>query len=180
MTKDEIYVRKELEKVYPQLLINVKNVCGKGYKQWGEDLLPVAITFFLEKPLEQQLRTIREGKLENFITWIMNIQLKSNSSYHFSMYRKPMARNRELWDEKYDYMSKEDFIVENFNEELYQCVEEQLNKIPEEYKEAILGITFRHQPMTYYSEKSNLVQRRFIDEVEKYVKQIEKNCEECL
>lgn len=180
MTKDELYVRKELEKIYPQLLINVKKVCGKGYSQWGEDLLPVAITFFLEKPLQQQLKTIREGKLENFITWIMNIQLKSNSSYHFSMYRRPMARNRELWEDKYDYMSKEDFIVEDFNEELLQCVEEQLDKIPVVFKEAILGITFRHEAMTYYQEKTNLPQLKFADEVERYVKQIEKNCEECL
>ena len=58
MTKDEIFVRKELEKVYPQLLINAKKVCGQGYQMWGEDLLPLAITFFLEKPLEQQLKTI--------------------------------------------------------------------------------------------------------------------------
>ena len=180
MTEEEKYVRKELEKIYPQLLINAKKVCGAAYDKWGEDLLPVAITFFLEKPIQQQLKTIKAGKLENFITWIMNIQLKSNSSDHFSVYRKPMSASRELFEGTLDYEKAYDYKDDKFNEELYQCVINELDNIPQEFKEAIIGIVLKYEPLSNYYKKTNLGLRTFNTKIEKYIKQIRIKCEHCL
>lgn len=177
MTEEEIFVRKELEKVYPQLLINMKKICGVGYARWGEDLLPVAITFFLEKPLEQQLKTIREGKLENFITFIANMQLKSNSSYHYSHYRKASVSYRELFAD-YNYAIPEN--ESEAKEEALQCVERELSKLDPAIKDAIIGIVFGERQIEKSASELNLTNLAFKKLLDKAVIQISERCQHCL
>tara|TARA_R110001606_G_C15390097_1_gene651450 strand:- start:1107 stop:1673 length:567 start_codon:yes stop_codon:yes gene_type:complete len=102
-------VRKELEKVYPQLLINVRKVTGAGYKRWGEDLLPMAIEMYLEKPIEYQIKVIDDGKLENFITYIMSFQLRLGTTRFWHHYRKFNESIRDFLP-NYDYGTK--YMVE--------------------------------------------------------------------
>ena len=102
LSKDEIFVRKQLEEIYPQLIINAEKTCGYLYPKHGLDLLSVCITYFLEKSLEVQLKTIRDGKLENFITFMMGVQMKSGSSHFWHKYRKHHTKQREFFID-YDY-----------------------------------------------------------------------------
>jgi hypothetical protein len=115
LSKDEVFVRKQLEEIYPQLIINSEKTCGYHFDKYGLDLLSVCITFFLEKPIEVQLKTIRDGKLENFITFMMAVQMKSGSSHFYHKYRKHHTKQRELFLD-YDYGDSYKVVNNAFNE----------------------------------------------------------------
>lgn len=176
LTKDEIFIRKELEKIYPQLKINCKKVCGDGHWRWGDDLLAVAITFFLEKPIEAQLKTVANNKLENFITWIMNMQLKSSSSYFYSRYRKPRMMMREMYEGDLDYM----YGTETVPEIAITCILEELKNIPEDYREAILAMTYDKEPEGKLMKKLGLGKIGFRKEIEKHLTYIQTKCQHCI
>ena len=126
---DQERVSKEITKIYPQLVINMRKVCGQGFDRWGYDLLSVAVEFFLTKPIEQQIRTIEEGKLENFITYIANIQLKSSSSKFYNVYRKPFMSSRELFDDyKYEEPENYNALGEEFSYAI-DCIKCELEKL---------------------------------------------------
>ena len=131
---------------------------------------------FLEKPLEQQLKTIREGKLENFITFIANIQLKSNSSLYTAVYRKPMSRSRELFIEHVDYSDD----TKPFNEDLFECINNNLKLIPEEYHDALLGISLEGEAESKFVKKLGLTTIQFRKQMKEYVTLIQNKCEHCL
>jgi len=176
MTKEEVFVRKELTKIYPQLKKNMKKVCGAGYDLWGDDLLAVAVTFFLEKPLQQQLTTIEEGKLENFITWIANIQLKSNSSKHYRVYRKPLLDEREIFVNKDYYYNS----TESFNEELMACVEQYLSEIDSNLASSYVQIVYDNKPLQDIAKELNVSMntvKRIVDDI---TINIQNRCQDCI
>ncbi len=96
LTKDEIFVREELTKVYPQLLINARKTCGYVFDKHGLDLIAVCVEFYLNKDIEVQLKVIADGKLENYITFIMGMQLKSGSSKFYRDYRHHNEKQRDF------------------------------------------------------------------------------------
>ena len=106
LTKDEKFVRKELDKLYPQLEINARKTAGAAFPKYGYDLIAVAIEFFLKKPIEKQLEAFETGKAENFITFIMSMQLKSGSSFFYTHYRRFHEKQREFFP-NYRYPNKD-------------------------------------------------------------------------
>ena len=111
LSKEEEYVREQLAKLYPQLIINAKKTAGAMFDKHGLDLIAVAIEFFLNKPIEKQLEAFEKGKAENFITFIMSMQLKSGSSKFYSEYRKHHEKQREFYS-NYNYSKySDDHIV---------------------------------------------------------------------
>ena len=64
LTEDEIFIRKKIEEVYPQLVLNARKVSTTNFHKWGLDLITTVVEFFLKKPIETQLSTIENGKLE--------------------------------------------------------------------------------------------------------------------
>ena len=171
MTKDESFVRKELEKVYPQLLINMKKICGHGSDLWADDLLPVAITFFLEKPIKQQLKTINEGKLENFITFIANMQLKSKSSYYYTRYRKPNLVMREMFA-NIDYAE-----VDQVNDqEVFDCVNNALMGVGEKYRSLIINVVFGGMTIIDVAKELNVTQHTARNILNEQTKLIQNKC----
>lgn len=122
-------IRKEIEKIYPQLVINCEKTCGMAYEKWGHDLLPLCIEMFLSKTIHHQLRVIRDNKLENYITFMMGLQLKSSSSRFYHHHRKESNKSRE-WLPNYQYKITNDFFPEPFEDEedpVITC----LNKVKE-------------------------------------------------
>ena len=105
LNEEEIFVRKELAEAYPQLQINCRNVCGSAFGKHGGDLLAMCIEFYLEKSLKYQLKVIKDGKLVNFITYLMNFQLKRDTTRYHYHYRKWDIAQRELYTD-YDYGPK--------------------------------------------------------------------------
>jgi len=121
LTKDEVFVREELTKVYPQLLINSRKTCGYVFDKHGLDLIAVCVEFFLRKDLDVQLKVIADGKLENYITFIMGMQLKSGTSKFYTEYRKHHEKQRTFlpnWDYGDNYVS----FTEPFEDEEDECI----------------------------------------------------------
>ena len=130
LTKDEVLVREELAKIYPQLIVNARKTAGYGFSKHGMDVLSVAIEYFLNKPIEVQLKSIRDNKMENFITFMMAMQLKSNSSHYHYHYRRWDLGQREIYF-NYDY--GEDYIIhpEDIEETslCVQCIKDEIEQL---------------------------------------------------
>ena len=127
LTEDELFVRRELDKIYPQLLINAKKVTTTNFYKWGLDAISIAVEFFLNKKIEVQLKTIENGKLENFLTFIMAVQVKSSSSKFYNEFRKASNNSRELYvNYQYkgmDYEMEDSEDLDNIDKVL-KCLQE--------------------------------------------------------
>lgn len=163
MTKEEKYVRDELTKVYPQLKINMQKTCGFNAHRWADDLLAVSVTFFLEKDLDVQLKVISDGKLENYITFIAGMQVKSGSSKFFNTYRKFMNNQREILP---NYLYKEYRVTypepfedeENLREKCLRLEMDKLNPYERMIveKKVIDDMTYKDISKTYNIPYSSL------------------------
>ena len=177
LTEEEIYVRKKLTDIYPQLKINAQKTCGYNTPMWADDLLSISVTFFLEKPLETQLKIISDGKIENYITFIMGTQVRSGSSKFYSQHRKFTTSQREIYDNK-TYKGKMTTYQDPFEEEedeVTTCIKfhmEQLNP----YEKMIItekvleGKTFKDISRNYDIPYSSLT--RTADETLKKLKEL--------
>ena len=175
----EALVREELTKVYPQLQINCRKVCGDGYDKWGHDLLHMCIEIFLEKKLVDQLYTIHIGKIEHFITNIMNRQLKLGKTTRFwHKHRKFTNSIREYYTDHFMY-KEEDSFKKPFEDEvtdLMQCINIQINKLDPFQKMLIkekvdLGYTYRD-----IENKYNIPYSALQGELKRVLKKIKQTC----
>jgi len=124
------FVDKHITKIYPQLQLNMKKVCGVAFNKWGDDLLSTALEFFLNKDLEVQYDSCKKNKAENFITYMANFQLKSSTSRFWHTHRKFVGNTRELFVGSYDY--KHDDFVKPFEDEvseLQNCIDKQMENL---------------------------------------------------
>jgi len=177
------FVRKKIDEIYPQLIVNCKKTCGTGYLRWGSDLLAVAITFFLEKPLATQLKTIENNKLENFITFIMGIQLKSSTSHFYCKYRKPLIDSREIFDNlKYKNIKEEDGNpLSANNPELLDCMHRELNNYPDqEIAKMIRQFYFEDITITQITKEAGIGLQTFKKRVQEAFLHIQKKCNTCV
>ena len=127
LTKEEKWVREELTKLWPQLQINEQKVLGAGYKLYGGDLLAVAIEFFLNKPIDNQVDAFKEGTAENYITWIMNIQAKSSTTKFYHEYKKHTLNMREYYPDSYLY--DEHIEQDTTDDDLMLCIKDAIKEL---------------------------------------------------
>lgn len=131
LTKEEKLVRDELTKIYPQLQINMIKTCGYNSDKWADDLLAVSVTFFLEKSLETQLKVIKDGKLEHYITFIAGTQVRSGSSKFYNYYRRFTTSQREIFDNK-TYKGRMVSFQEPFEDEedlVVTCIKKHMEEL---------------------------------------------------
>tara|TARA_R110000803_G_scaffold33722_4_gene73779 strand:+ start:2586 stop:3137 length:552 start_codon:yes stop_codon:yes gene_type:complete len=179
MTKEEIFIRKALTEVYPQLLINAKKVCSYSFDKYGLDLIAVACEFFLLKPISAQLKTIENGKLENFITFIMAIQLKSSTSKFYREYRHHHLKQRELYDISYEKYGFDNISNEAFEDEpnhLLDCVKAQMNTLDPYSKMLINERVILESNYTDISKRYNINYASLKRDTEKALTQLKKLC----
>lgn len=138
LTDKEKKVREELTKIYPQLVINCRNVTGAAYNKHGGDLLAVCVEFYLSKPLDYQLKVIDDGKLEHFLTHMMNFQLKLGTTRFYHYYRKHHERQRE-WLPNWDYDIDPEFAkpFEDEEDPVITCLNKQIKDL-DPYKKMIV------------------------------------------
>jgi DNA-directed RNA polymerase specialized sigma subunit len=127
LTKEEQWVRKELTKLYPQLQINEKKVLGAGYELYGGDLLAVAIEFFLNKPIDNQVEAFQEGTAENYITFIMNMQAKSKTTKFYAEYKRHTIQMREYYPDHYLYDLHK--VEDTSDDDLMYCIKQAIKKL---------------------------------------------------
>ena len=180
LSKDEVRVREELTKVYPQLQINCRKVCGQAFDKWGDDLLHLSIEMFLEKPIEKQIFTIEQNKLENFITYIMNFQLKRGKTTRFwHTHRKFVGQTRELFNGTYDY-KRDDMFPKPFEDEvseLQQCINKSINKLDPFEKMLIKERVEWGMNYTEIAEKYNIPYSSLQGGVKKILRKIKEQCQ---
>lgn len=178
LSKDEIRVRKEITDIYDQLVINCRNVCGAGYDKWGPDLLSMSVEMFLEKPIKYQLKVITDGKLENFITHVMNFQLKLGTTRFYHHYRKQPEKSRELYENhSYDgEMIGYNLAFKDEKSELVQCMNQAIEKLNPFQKAVakehiIQGISYKD-----LSDKYDIPYYTFKKEHKRIIKIIKSKC----
>lgn len=127
LTEEEVWVRAELTKLYPQLQINERKVLGAGYNRFSGDLLGLCIEFFLNKPIENQVQAFKEGTAENYITYMMNLQAKSSTTKFFHEYRKFTYKIREYYPDSYLY--DDDKPVDDTDDDLMVCLKKAISQL---------------------------------------------------
>jgi hypothetical protein len=182
LTKEEKLVRKELEKLYPQLQINAQKTCGAAFEKHGHDVLMVAIEFFLNKPIEVQLKAIEENKMENFITFIMATQLKSGSSHYYHHYRKHHEKQREFFP-NYTYRDLEPTFDKPFQEEeklVNVCVENKIKELPPYEKMLIEELVKKENTYTSVSKQFKIPYGHLKRDLTTVLKRINRECQHLL
>jgi len=155
LSNEEKYVRDELEKIYPQLLINERKILGSNYDSQKGDVMHIAIEAFLSKPLAQQLYTIEIGKLENFITFIANVQAKNSTTRHYNQFRKFQMFTREILDVDIKKLEvPEDLNQDDNEQELWDCIHsfiDQLNPFERMivYEKWMQDVTYKDLSIRY-------------------------------
>jgi len=179
LSEDEIKVREELTRVFPQLQINAQKVCGQAYHKWGDDLLQLSVEMFLEKPIEDQIFTVEQNKLENFITYIMNFQLKRGKTTRFwHTHRKFVGNTRELFVGSYDY-KQDDMFPKPFEDEvseLQQCINKCISKLDPFEKMLIKERVEWGSNFTAIAERYDIPYSSLQGGVKKILKKIKEQC----
>jgi len=167
---------KELTKIYPQLVINMTKVCGYNAPLWADDLLVVGLEYWLAKPLEQQWKTHLDGKIENFITYICSVQVRSGGSRFYTQYRKPSIQSRELFD-NYKYVADED-IEEEYGL-VIDCMKKQIELLNPYEKMLIEEKIIQGRSYAYINQKYNIHNGHLLRDIKRIVKQIRTKCKHC-
>ena len=180
LSEDEIKVREELTRVFPQLQINAQKVCGQAYHKWGDDLLQLSVEMFLEKPIEDQIFTVEQNKLENFITYIMNFQLKRGKTTRFwHTHRKFVGNTRELFVGSYDY-KQDDMFPKPFEDEvseLQQCINKCISKLDPFEKMLIKERVEWGSNFTEIAERYDIPYSSLQGGIKKILKKIKEQCQ---
>lgn len=162
MSQDEKekFVRDELEKIYPQLLINCKKTVGAGFKRWGDDLLPLCIEMFLEMQTDKQVKIIQDGKLENYITKSMGMQLKSKTTRFWHKYRKLNESLRDFlpnYNYGPDYTTfNKSFEESNLPVRVIKCLQQAIKDFMPYEKMLVNEILIQKQTYASISKKYNI------------------------
>ncbi len=172
----KIILAKELTRIYPQLQINMTKVCGYNAPLWADDLLVVGLEYWLAKPLEQQWKTHLDGKIENFITYICSVQVRSGGSRFYTQYRKPSIQSRELFD-NYKYVADED-IEEEYGL-VIDCMKKQIELLNPYEKMLIEEKIIQGRSYAYINQKYNIHNGHLLRDIKRIVKQIRTKCKHC-
>lgn len=179
LTEDEKRVREELTKVFPQLKINADKVCGSAAPKWADDLLQLSVEMYLEKDIEYQIKIIDDGKLEHFITSVMNFQLKRGKTTRmWHTHRKFLNSTRELFVGTYDY--KNPSLKEPFEDEvseLQDCINKHIAKLDPFEKMLIQEKVQWGSKFTDMAKKYNIPYGSLQSGLKKTLKKIREQCQ---
>lgn len=175
LTKEEIWVREELTKLWPQLQINEKKVLGSAYDMYGGDLLAVSIEFFLNKPVDNQVQAFTENTAENYITWIMNIQAKSSTTKFYSEYKKHTINMREYYPDSYLY--DQHIEEEGYDDDRMLCLKQAIKDLDPFEKMLVEERIIKGVGYEEIREKYDIPYSALSNELTKVKKKLKKKCQ---
>jgi hypothetical protein len=151
-------VKKEIGKIHHQLVINSHKTCGAGTSKWADDLLAMCIEMFFEKKTDYIWKVYQDGKLENFITFMMGFQLKSGSSRFYHKYRKASEKSRELFENKQLLQKQVHYNTAFSNEpsEMYLCMKAVIKDLNVYEKMVVNEIMVEKRNFNETSKKYNI------------------------
>jgi hypothetical protein len=156
MTEDEKYVRDHITKIWPQLLVNARKTAGTAFDSYGLDVLTVCIEYFFNKPIQVQVDACKKNKAENFITYMMGLQLKSGTSYFYSAYRRHNEKQREFYV-NYDYGENYlNFLELDEENECVTCIKEMAEKLDPYEKMIFQELLVQGNKLAPISKKYNI------------------------
>jgi len=174
------YVDKHITKIFSQLQENARKVTGAGYSKWGDDLLQLSMEMFLEKSLDVQYDACLNNRAENFVTYIMNFQLKRGNTTRFHhVHRKFLGSTRELFVGTYDYDNDPEF-PEPFDDEvsiLQRCVDEQIAELNPFDKMLIHEKIYNGASFKEMAEKYNINYNSLSQGLKVTLNEIKKTCQ---
>jgi hypothetical protein len=168
------FIDKHITDIYPQLLENVKKVCGAGYSKWGDDLLPLSLEFFLNKPLDVQYESCKNNKAENFITFIMNFQLKSSTTRFWHVWRKHKNSHREIYPDSYLY--DETKVIDNEDDDLMLCIKQHIKDLDPFEKMLVEERVLKGMRFVDIAERYDIPYTALSNQLSKTLKKIKKSC----
>ena len=168
-------VREELGKIYQQLITNSYKTCGKESLHLREELLHFCIQEFLDKPLEYQVKVINDGKLENMITRMMGLNLKSSTSPFYYKIRKYTNNSRELLS-FYDYQM--DDSVSEETEASCLCISGSVSELPYYEKYLIEEHYYKGSKLSDISKKTKISPNVVRRDIMKTLKKIKNKCQQ--
>jgi hypothetical protein len=169
------YVNKHLTDIYPQLVENMQKTCGAGYEKWGDDLLPTAIEFFLNKPLDVQYESCVSGKCENFITFIAAFQLKSSTTKFWHVWRKHKNSHRELIPDSYMY--DETKYKDDSDDDFMLCIKQQMKDLDPFEKMLVEERVIKGMRFVDLEERYDIPYSALAKELKKVLKKIKERCQ---
>ena len=179
LTEEEKFIREEVRLIYPQLLINAKKTCGAAFDKHGLDLIAVCVEFFLSKPLQDQLDTIANNKLENFITFMMAMQLKSGSSRFYRDYRKHHEKQRELYsnfDYGWKYVEYNDAFKDE-ESEVVTCIKCEIEELDPYMKMLVKEKLIENKTYVEISERYDINYNSLKKDTGRAIKKIKEKCQ---
>lgn len=172
------FVDKHITKIFPQLQINCRKVCGTAYDRWGDDLLQLSLEFFLNKDLDVQYESCVNNKCEHFVTYIANFQLKSSTSRFWHQHRKFINNTRELFVGSYKYDNDLNY-PQPFEDEisnLQMCIDKQMHKLDPFQKMLIKERVEWGSSFVEISEKYSIPYGSLQSGLKKTLKKIKEQC----
>jgi len=96
---------------FTQVEINIGKTCGSD-PTWKEELLSYTLDYFLNLPIEKQVKIYSDNSIENYCTRLAAISLKSTSSPFYHKHRKFLMNSREVmeytpWTQEVEYSDEE-------------------------------------------------------------------------
>lgn len=157
LTKKEKKVREELTRIYPQLVINCRKTAGAAFEKHGGDLLAVCVEFFLSKETDYQVKVVEDGKLENYITKMMGMQLKLGTTRFYHQYRKWHEKQREFFP-NYIYEKSNDFEIPFQDEEntALTCIQSLIEEMNPYEKMLVNELILDTNTMTSVAQKYSI------------------------
>lgn len=171
--KDRI-VKEELGKIYEQLVENSYKTCGRESSHLRDELLHFCIDEFLKKDLDYQMKVINDGKLENFITRLMSLNLKSSTSPFYYKVRKYTNNSRELLE----YYKYEEDIPSIEKEDSCLCISGSVSELDYYEKYLITEHYYKGNKVANISQATGISPVTIKKDIVRVLKRIKLKCQQ--
>lgn len=121
---------------YNQLEVNAVKTCGSD-QTFKEDLLGYAVEYFLTIPLDRQIQIYNDNSIEEYVTRLMGISLKSSTSPFYSKYRKFLMATREITDWT-PFGIEEEYFEDSSDCKACDCIKQKIKDHTDWYEKKLL------------------------------------------
>jgi RNA polymerase sigma factor (sigma-70 family) len=169
-------VLEKLGEIYPQLLVNLKKTTGAGFDMWGSDLLSETINGFIKRPVDIQYKiAIEDNSLEQYLTRVMGLSLKSVSSSFYTKHRRFSIATREILDEgiygRKSYQSEECDTDIVRGEENHNKIREYVENLPFYEKHLVQEHYFNNRTISDIAQDLGIQPQRITSDIKQILQE---------
>ncbi len=164
---------------FEQISINADNTATE-YAQYRQDLPMFVIEQWYKMPWEKQLKICRESKTpERWVTKVMSLSIKSNSSPFHSQYRKFSIKSREQFDSTTNLtpMWYDEGLTDYSENICIKCLKQEIAKLDFYEKMLVDAMIFQGKKPRRFAEDNNLDMVSVTNNWQGVKKRLLKSCE---